>query len=140
MRNLSFLTNKKEVPTMKQFDVTVENRIGALSELCDALARGAINIKAISTDSRNGHGLIRLVTEDHMSAKAMLEKTKMRFAESEILAVRLLDRPGELAKATKLLTRAKVNIESVFLLGVDGEYKEVAFKVDDMEKAKGVLK
>ncbi len=125
---------------MKQFDVVIENRIGALAELCDALAKNAINIKAIATDSKNGHGLVRLVTEDTKTTKDLLEKSNFKFNEADILAVRMPDRPGELAKAAKLLARAKVNIDSIFLLGSDGEKKEVAFRVSDMEKARGALK
>jgi hypothetical protein len=125
---------------MKQFDVVIENRIGALAELCDALAKNAINIKAIATDSKNSHGIVRLVTEDTKTTKDLLTKSNFKFNEADILAVRMLDRPGELAKAAKLLARAKVNIDSIFLLGSDGEKKEVAFRVSDMEKARGALK
>ncbi|MBU5557526.1 MAG: amino acid-binding protein [Candidatus Aenigmatarchaeota archaeon] len=125
---------------MKQFDVTIENKMGALAELCDMLARNAINIKAISTDIRNGFGIVHLVTEDHKTTKETLQKSKFKFDETEILAVRLPDRPGELAKAAKLLSRAKINIENLFLLGGDGEFKEIAFKVSDIDKAKEVLK
>lgn len=125
---------------MKQFDVVIDNKVGALAELCDALARNAINIKAISTDIRNGHGIVKLVTEDDRSTKDMLQKAKLRFNEADILSVKLPDRPGELAKAAKMLARAKVNIESVFLLGGDGEHKEIAFKVSDLNAAKGALK
>lgn len=124
---------------MKQFDVVVDNRIGVLAELCDALARSAINIRAIATDSRDGFGIVRLVTEDERTTKDALTKAKVKFSESEILGLKLPDRPGELAKIAKLLARARVNIDSIFLMGGDGEYKDIALKVSDMTKAKEVL-
>ena len=125
---------------MKQFDVVVQNKLGALAEVCDVLARNAINIKAIATEVRNGSGVVKLITEDHQTTKDTLKRSGFRFDEAEIFSVRLPDRPGELAKAAKLLTRARVNIESVFLLGSDGEFKDIAFKVSDMGKAREVLK
>lgn len=125
---------------MKQFDVIVENRVGVLAELCDVLARSAINIKAIATDAKDGFGVVKLVTEDEATTKDVLTRAKYRWAATDILSIRLPDRPGELAKATKLLARAKVNIESIFLLGSDGEYKDIALKVSDLGRAREVLR
>ena len=57
------------------------------------------------------------------------------------LPLKLIDRPGELAKITKLMLKAGVHIENVYMLGRNPEEKlaELAFKVNDIEKAKEVL-
>lgn len=126
---------------MKQFDVVVDNRIGALADVCDLLAQNAINIKALATEGRDGTGIVRLVTEDENTTKDVLSRSRIPFRVSDILALKLMDRPGELAKVAKLLLKARVNIESLYILGRDPEKREteIAIKVDDIASAKRVL-
>jgi hypothetical protein len=127
-------------PVLKQFDVTVENKIGVLAEICDLLARNAINIKAISTDSHNGSGLIRLVTNDSQTTSNVLAKAGLKYAMSDILPIKMVDRPGELAKIAKLLAKGRIGIDAIYLLDTDGEHRIVAMKVTDVEKARGILR
>jgi hypothetical protein len=127
---------------MKQFDITIRNRIGALARLCDALAKSAINIRAIATELKDGTAIVKLVTEDERTTADVLQRARLKFAISEILPVRLIDRPGELAKIAKMLAKARIDIESVYLLDRDQERGEVelALKVSDVAKAATVLK
>jgi hypothetical protein len=123
---------------LKQFDVVIEDRIGALADVCDLLAQHAINIKALATEGR-GTGIVRLVTEDENTTKDVLSKSKIPFKVSDILSLKLMDRPGELAKVAKLLLKAKVNIESMYILGRDGSETDIAVKVDDISAATRAL-
>jgi acetolactate synthase small subunit len=69
-----------------------------------------------------------------------LKAAKMDFAEREIEIVALPDRPGELAKVTKLLSKSGVNIESLYILGNKGSnVEEIAIAADVPERAKEVL-
>jgi hypothetical protein len=63
----------------------------------------------------------------------------MEFTEREVLVISLPDRPGELAKVTKKLARAGINIESLFLLGSRVQAEEVAIGVDKLDKAQELL-
>lgn len=123
---------------MKQFDVEVEDKLGALANLCELIASNAINIKAIAT---NGSGCVKIVTEDEATTREALKKAKLLFSENDIMGLRLLDRPGELAKITRVLANQKININSVYLLGKDSERKEteVAIQVSDIGAATKVL-
>ncbi len=124
---------------MRHFEVHIENKPGSLANICETLARNAINILAISTD---GSGVIRVVTEDENSTRDILKKNNFRFDEAEILPVRLIDRPGELGKVARQLAKANVNVDAVYILDKDKENKttEVALKVNDLKKAREVLK
>jgi len=122
---------------LNQFDVRIPNEPGSLSMVCDALAKHAVNIKAISTEN----GCVRLVTEDDMTAKAVLQKANFDFEHSEIMSVSLIDRPGELAKMTKLMKKAGVDVKSIYILGKDPQRNEthIALKVCDIPKATKAL-
>lgn len=120
----------------KEFEVLIENRIGALANLCELLASNGVNIKAISTDGGSG---VKLVTSDERTTRELLSKARVYFEEADVLALKLLDRPGELAKVARMLAKAGINIESVYLLGGDGEKKDIIIKVSNLEQAKKVL-
>jgi len=127
---------------MKQFDVVVENKTGVIGELCDALSKNAINIKAIASELRGGTGIVKFVTEDDTTTENVLRKSNLEFTTHDITPVKLIDRPGELAKVAKLLSRSRVDIESVFILGRDHQNNEthVALKTNDINRANEVLR
>ncbi|MEM5804616.1 MAG: hypothetical protein QXU82_02080 [Candidatus Aenigmatarchaeota archaeon] len=123
---------------LKQFDIEIEDRVGSLADLCEILSLNAINIRAITT---NGNGTVKIVTGDEVTTRNALSKAKLLFAENDIMALKLLDRPGELAKITRVLANQKINIRSVYLLGKDPVRKEteVALQVSDIGAAAKVL-
>jgi hypothetical protein len=125
---------------VKQFSVIVPNKPGSLANVCDALTRGAVNIKAISTEVRmNGNSIIRMVTDDEESTKASLDKGRFSYTVNNVLVAELLDRPGELAKASRKMARAGVNIDSVYILGTDGGKVRLALTVDKYGEAKKAI-
>jgi len=125
---------------MRQFEVLVDNKAGKLADVCEVIAKAGINIRAVSTENKNGKGLIRLVTDNEDLTRDALIKAKMNFKEFEIIPARLMDRPGELAKVARALANLKIDIHSIFLLGKDNGTTEVAFKVSDIKKAKEILR
>ncbi|MDD5416484.1 MAG: hypothetical protein PHU12_00750 [Candidatus Aenigmarchaeota archaeon] len=125
---------------MRQFEISVENKIGALAYVSDSLAKACINIKAISTDSRGNQGIIKIVTDDEESTRDLLKLSGFDFKEHEIVPVKLLDKPGELAKVARAMSNLNINIESVFLMDREKGAVQIAFKVDDLAKAKDLLK
>lgn len=121
---------------MIQFNVFIKNEVGSLARLCEALNRGAVNIKAIATESTD---LIRMVTEDEETTKRVLKEGNFEFNTSEILTIKLLDRPGELYKIAKILAKANINIESVYILDSEDGKTTVALTVNNYTRAKNIL-
>jgi hypothetical protein len=122
----------------KQFDVYVQDRPGEVHRVAEALAHHAVNIRGIATGV-GGKAGVRIITDDDNSARAALNGAQMEFAEEEVLVVSMPDRPGELAKLTKRLSRGGVNINSLFMLGARTPLEEVAITVDRLEEAKKLL-
>jgi hypothetical protein len=122
---------------MKEFDIRTDGESNSVAVICDALAKNAINIDALSI---NGD-IVRLVTEDERSTTEILNKLNARFSINDILKIRMLDRPGELSKTLRILEKYSIKTEAVYILDKDKERGEthVAMKVNDLEKARGLL-
>ena len=125
---------------MKQFEIFVPNKITAFSEVCDIIASASINIKAIATENRDDTKIIKIVTNDEKTTEKVLKRSKLRYEVSEILPVSLIDRPGELAKLAKMFSKAKISIDSVYILGKENGETQIAIKSDNMEQARKLIK
>ena len=125
--------------TLKQFEVYVHNRPGEVARVAEALAKNAVNIRGISTDLGPSKPVVRVITDDENSARSALKGAELEFTEREVLIIALSDRPGELAKVTKKLARAGINIESLFILGSRVQAEELAIGVDNLDKAQELL-
>lgn len=125
---------------MKEFKVFVADRPGELARVTEALANAAVNIRAIASESKHDASFLRVVTSDVQTTEKALRNAGLKFDLSDILNLELLDRPGELAKVARRLSRAGINVHSIFILGSKNGRTEIALVVDDIERAKSVLK
>jgi hypothetical protein len=124
----------------QEFEVYVQNKPGDIAWIAEVLSRNSVNIRGISTDLGSTRPIVRVVTDDEASARSALKAAKLEFAEREIEVVALSDRPGELAKVTKHLSKAGINIESLYILGNRGSsVEEIALTVTEPGRAKEVL-
>jgi len=121
---------------MKEFKVYSDNKRGELARVAEALAQSSVNIEAIASENSHPEAFLRIVTNDVNTTKRALSRAGFEFEEKNIIVLDLIDRPGELAKLAKRMTRAGVNIESIYLL----EKARVALAVDDLEKAMKIIK
>ena len=124
---------------MKQFNVFVEDKVGELARVTEALAQSAINIRGLATDKVGDKAAVKIVTDDENSTRKALARAGLAFEESEILLIDLIDRPGEIAKVARRVATAGVNINSVFLIGKKGAPVSMAVIADDPKKAKTLL-
>jgi hypothetical protein len=125
--------------TLMQFEISVQNKPGEIARIAEMLGRNSVNIQGISTDLDTGKGLIRVITDDEATARRSLMNGGLSFMEREVLELSLPDRPGELAKMTRTLSRSGVNIESLFILSRGDAIERVAIGVNRMERAREAL-
>lgn len=114
----------------KQLSVMLENKRGALAEICSELAKVAVNILALSAPDQPGVAPLRLVVNAHDAAKKVLDGLGIKYAEEEVIAARVSDRPGALGKLTRKLADHQIDVkfaygsilkgagEAVIILGV----------------------
>lgn len=124
---------------MKQFNVFVDDRVGELARVAEALAQSAINIRGLATDKVGPRPAVKVITDDENSTRKALKRAGLEFEESDVLVFDLADRPGEIAKVARRAAKANVNISSVFLLGKKNTPASIALVTDDFKKAKKAM-
>jgi len=73
--------------TLKQFDISVENKPGEVARIAELLAKRAVNIRGIATDFGKGHPMIHVITDDDATTRSALTASGTEFMEKEIIVV-----------------------------------------------------
>jgi hypothetical protein len=109
-----------------EFTIVLEDRPGALGRLCTVLGDGQVNIEAIQGTSGEGQAIVHVVADDVDRAAHVLAAAGVPSRRREVLVVRVLDEPGMLGDVALVMSRAGINIDSVYVttrghivLGVD---------------------
>ena len=99
------------MPSAKEFTISLEDRPGTLGKLCQALGAEGINILAYQQlPQEKDKGSVRLVVDNPDKAKAVLDRQRSDYKETDVAQVKLAHRPGELGRAASLLGDAGINI------------------------------
>lgn len=118
---------------MTEFIVHMENRPGRLAALTEALASDGVNIEALAAYGHDGEGTVRLIVDDAATTRRVLEEAALRCEEHRVLTALLPHRPGELARLTRAVADAGVNIDAIYVLRANSEGVEFAIAVDDAD-------
>ena len=130
-------------------DMTADRRSGAkpdrnlaleLARVTEALAKAAVNIRAIASESKHDSTYLRVVTSDVQTTEKALSTAGLKYEPNDIVNLELIDRPGELAKVARRLARASINVQSIYILGSKNGRTEIALVVDDIERARIAIK
>ncbi|MDD5023030.1 MAG: hypothetical protein PHU63_02575 [Candidatus ainarchaeum sp.] len=124
---------------MKNITVVSEDRIGLLSDITYILGKSKINIEGVDVVIIGGKAIINLTIKDAEKATQALTLNGYKVMESNVLILKLEDKPGELARVTKLLSDSEVDIQNVHILSKDKKQTIIALVVDKGKKAKSLL-
>lgn len=125
----------------KQLAVFIENKLGTLAAVCQALADRQINIEAISISDAVDHAVVRMVVNDPQKALHLLGEHGLLVVERDVLVLNCTSRPGALAGVAKTLAKQKINIEYAYSSTAPGTSTgAMILRVDNLAKAKRVLK
>ncbi|HEX2714229.1 MAG TPA: ACT domain-containing protein [Candidatus Acidoferrales bacterium] len=126
---------------LKQLRVTLENRAGALAQLCSELAKRAVNINAIDASEASAAGSVRLVVSQLDTAKRVCGELGLKYAEERVLAVNIGDRPGSLGRVTRKLAEKGINVEYLYCTVQKGAGRAlIVLSVSDIETAARVVR
>ncbi len=135
------MLGSKRSGNLKEFDVYIQDKPGELAKVCELLGNNGVNIKAIATERAAKKPMVKIVTDDEITAKAALSRIPgISFDLKDVLVVKLQDKPGELAKVTKRLAMAGINVDSIYILGKERGITEMVVTVDNIKKAESLLK
>lgn len=124
----------------KQLALFLNNRPGMLARVCDALSEAKINIYAISTSDTVDHSVVRLVVSDADKAQRLFEERGTLVVPADVLMIEGDNKPGSLAKISKKLADAKVNVEYAYCATSPGAKKGLLIlRASNPQKALKVL-
>jgi len=99
------------MPTTREFTIRLEDRPGTLGKLCQTLAAENVNILAYQQfPQEKGRGSVHLIADNPDKAKAILDRERHDYKETEVAQIKLAHRPGELGRAASRLGDAGINI------------------------------
>jgi hypothetical protein len=124
---------------MRDLAIHVTHRPGEIARLAGALARQDVNIKSIAGMNMGNQGIMRVIPDDIEAARTALRDANIRFEECELITALLENKAGELAELASKLSNSGINVDAIYVIGLEGELVEVALAVDDVKKAKKLL-
>jgi hypothetical protein len=129
----------QEARMQRQFVVQLDNRPGELAHLARALGARGVNITHISCAGTGSIACAFMTTAEDEQTRAVLRGLGHEFIEGTTIVVDVMDRPGGLADVAERFAQAGVNILGTLCVGRREGVLEMAFAVDDAEKAKAAL-
>ena len=124
---------------IEQLSVFIENETGGLADVVNALARSAIDIRAMSIADQTDFGIVRLIVNDTDRAAFALKEAGFTVRRTPVVVVLVPDRPGGLAATLNALRGIAVEYMYAFVRK-SGEQAVVVFRFDDVERAVATLK
>ncbi len=101
---------------IQQISVFLENTLGRLETMCQALAQANVNLDTITITETAEFGIVRIIVDDVEKGIDVLKEAGFSPKKVDVLAVEVDDTPGALLKLLQK-TRAKgVNVEYMYAL------------------------
>ncbi len=126
----------RDWPSVRQFNVFLENRVGALLDVVRRFEATDIRIVSLSIVDLADCAIVRMVLGDPERAKEIFEQADVPVTESDLLVVQLPEGPQPLAQICKALLSAEINLDYAYplMVGPNGR-ATIAIHVDDHETA-----
>ncbi len=129
------------MPVAKQLSVMVENKRGALAEVCTKLAEKAVNILGLMVPDEAGMAPVHMVVNSVDVAKKIFDGMGLKYTEEDVLSAHLSDRPGALGKLTRKLADHKVDVKYAYGTILKGAGEAVVIlAVSDVTAAEKIVK
>ncbi len=126
----------RDYPSIRQFTVFMENRVGQLLEVVRRFEGSHVRIVALTISDATECCVVRFLLSDPEAGREVLERAGLAIVESDLIGVELPDSPQPLLQVCTALLQAEVNITQVYpLLARPRGKPAVALMVDNIEMA-----
>jgi hypothetical protein len=130
----------RDYPSIRQFTVFLENRVGQLLEVVRRFEGSNVRIVALTISDSTECALVRFILSDPETGREVLERAGLAIVESDLIGVELPDSPQPLLQVCTALLQSEVNITQVYpLLARPRNRPAVALMVDNIEIALDTL-
>ncbi len=130
----------RDWPSVRQYNVFVENRVGNLLSVVRHFETTDIRIVSLTVVDSADCAIIRMVLSDPERAREIFDRAKLPITESDLLVVQLPDSTQPLLTICKALLSAEISIHYAYplLIGPRG-HSALALHVEDHETAAQTL-
>src|SRR5690606_5476090 len=130
----------RDYPSIRQFTVFLENRVGQLLEVVRRFEGSNVRIVALTISDSAECAVVRFLLSDPEQGREVLERAGLAIVESDLIGVELPDSPQPLLQVCTALLQSEVNITQVYpLLARPHGRPAVALMVDNIEIALDTL-
>jgi hypothetical protein len=129
----------RDWPSIRQFNVFVENRLGGLLNVVSRFESTDIRIVSLMIVDSTDCAIIRMVLSSPERAVEIFNLASLPFTESDLLVVKLPDGDQPLIDICKSLLVAEINVHYAYPMLV-GPSNALALYVEDHELAARTLK
>ena len=124
--------------TLNQLSIFLENRAGTLTKVLDIFKEAGLHIIASSIADTAQYGLVRIICSEPQRAYLELERNGVAVAMSDVFAIELDERPGQIAEVVRGLSEAESGIVYMYSFFIHG--KGLLFiRTDKTEEAREVI-
>lgn len=102
--------------SVPQISVFMESRPGHLHRVLDAFEDAHVNVRGFSASDTGDYGVVRFIVDEPDKAIDVLRGMGSATVKSEVLCLRLPDRPGELARVMGILSDRGLNVSYTYSL------------------------
>lgn len=120
---------------VQQLSVFIESKPGHLKRILGAFVDEGISVKGYAVSDTGDYGIARFVVDNPDRAFQVLQSAGAAVKQTEVLCVKLLDVPGELARVFDVIAAQDMNVKYSYSL--ISTY--IAIGVEDVAKAEVAL-
>lgn len=124
---------------IKQLSVFIENREGRLERVTQTLSERNINIVSFSLADTSEYGMLRMIVSDPEEGKKVLKEEGFSAMLTDVIAVKILQKPGTLHEVLRILFEAGLSVEYMYTLTTAGKNTSIIMKLSDVNIALTVL-
>ncbi len=130
----------RNFPTIRQFTVFLENRVGQLLEVVRRFEGSRVRIVALSINDATECSFVRFLLSHPEQGREILERGGLAMIESDLIGVELPDGAQPLLQVCTALLQAEVNIVQAYPLIIRPHGRpSVALMVDNIEMGQDTL-
>ncbi|HAN98440.1 MAG TPA: acetolactate synthase [Planctomycetaceae bacterium] len=130
----------RDYPTIRQFTIFMENRVGQLLEVVRRFDGSRVRIVALSITDSSDCCVVRMLLSHPEQGREVLERAGLAMIESDLIGVELMEDPQPLVRVCTALLQAEVNLVQTYPLIVRPHGRPaVALMVDNTDLATETL-
>ena len=120
---------------IKQLSIFLQNKMGSLSKPLEVLSDADVNIRAMCMADTSEFGILRLVVDNPLKGKEVLEESNFLVKITEIIGVEMNDAPGGLTHVLKVIKDSGIDLEYLYAFTHDKAGKAILLlHADDIDR------